>query len=140
MIKFSQILKEQTDNLLTRIVSIFERVLEKYSSFYEIKSVFEDGWCKVKFLKKGHKYGPMGAESSISFMIDGDKNLHLLDVYVPNDMKGKGYLTEVLSQVRGIKELSGKCRVHVGMNREGWKTILRRAGFEWIIPETDVVK
>jgi predicted deacylase len=141
MIKFSQILREQISDssLLNQIASIFETVLQKYSLIYETKRILAGDWCEIRFLKKNYEYGPDGGAGSISFKVDGDNNLHLVNAYVPNDIKGKGYLTEVLTQIRQLNGISGKCRIHVAVNREGWKTILRRAGFEFIVPETDKI-
>ena len=71
---------------------------------------------------------------SMSFKIDSEGTLHLADMYVPEELRNKGFLTDVLKKIRNIDGLNGNCRVHVAMN-PAWDKIISRAGFNRVKPE-----
>lgn len=83
-------------------------------------------WITLQFFNIDKNY----TEQTISIGLkNGD--LQLTDVYVPESLRGKGFLTNFLSKIRHVQGLTGNLRVNVGMNQQGWKTIVARSGFVW---------
>ena len=68
---------------------------------------------------------------SMSFKIDKEGTLHLADVYVPEELRNKGFLTAVLKKIRHLDGINGDCQVHVAMN-PSWEKIITRAGFKYV--------
>ena len=117
-------------NYIQTIVNIFQKHVD---GLYLLKLDQPSGkWNEILFMKNdGTK---SFCESSIAFQID-DNRLHLANVYVPESLRSKGYLTSVLKDIKhNIPSISSECVVHVAMHQEGWKKILERAGFTYKSP------
>lgn len=96
------------------------------SDQYEIKaSDAGGGWTTIEFHNKSSKY----IEATVNIKFDNDGDMFLNNVYIPESMRGKGYLTSVLKDIRELDGVSGVARVDVAVNVPGWEKILSRAGF-----------
>jgi hypothetical protein len=111
--------------LYDKIVDIFRDELKKRIDGYEVTGTPEGGkWMMVRFKSAKDR-------QSVSFAIDKGM-LELADVYVPEAIRNQGFMTSVLSRIRKLDGINGKCMVYVAMDQKGWKTIVSRAGFEWV--------
>ncbi len=105
--------------VLSDIVKIFDEVLKKYTDQYEVRPHYVDSdgvtiqfWRSAKHARADIQ---MPAQTlGVFLMLDhaGKYDLHLYNVYVPEVIRGKGYLTEVLTKVRKLPALSGWCKYY----------------------------
>jgi hypothetical protein len=135
--RFKQFLSE-SNALYSEIVGIFKDELDKRVKGYDTQAhddsrkvepqlVVQGKWVEVRFKDLTGKEAPQ----SISFRVK-DGQLDLANVYVPGSARSSGYMTDVLKRIRKLRGINGRCHVSVAMNKEGWKTILTRAGFEMV--------
>ena len=88
----------------------------------------------VESRKHGDWFEIIIGSQSMTVKVDADGTLHLANVYVPEELRGKGFLTDVLKKIRKLNGLNGNCRVHVAMN-PAWEKIIERSGFARVKPE-----
>jgi hypothetical protein len=110
------------NNEFDDIGRIFRAITTKFDPSFDLKIDRRDTFMTVYFLKNGL------SENTITLQLPGDGTLHIWDTYVPESLRGKGYLTTLLSKIRELPFLNGKARVHVAMN-DAWPKIIQRAGF-----------
>lgn len=124
------------DDILKKIVSICSEVITAKDSDYSVQDIVDDksykepverspGYVEVTMVKGDDR-------NSFTFKVTKDGTIGLYNMYLPSEFRGKGVLTEILTKIRKLPGLSGKCFVSVGMNQEGWKKIIARAGFEQV--------
>jgi hypothetical protein len=133
----SYLATEKLKPTLEKIVKIFKEKLPHYTDLYEVKPYFfGTNGVTIQFWRsekhpKSH-YGVPAQTASIKVEDhEGKFDLHLSDIYIPDEVRNKGYLTEALTEIRKIQEMSGRCKVHVAVN-PAWRKIIERAGFEWL--------
>lgn len=137
---FKQFLVENNvKSYLEKIVKIFDKVLEDMPAAetgdYEAKGHFfpmsksREGVTIQFWLIEKNRI----AQTATLWLEDHEDkfDLHLEDVYIPDDFKNRGYMTKVLTEIRKLPFISGRCKVHVAVN-PGWKKIIDRSGFEWL--------
>ncbi len=125
---------DERPRILAAIVEAFRSETARVSSDWAVTgSERSQDWVNVLFRRRDQEH----VDSTCTLEIkpsDEGFDLHLSDMYLPHALKGKGLLTAALSKIRQVPGLSGKCTVHVGMNVEGWKKIITRAGFVQVAP------
>lgn len=68
-------------------------------------------------------------------IMDGG-TLHIYDSYLPDQLTGKGIVTNALRNIRQLNGINGTAVVHVAVN-SGWPKILANAGFKQESPKID---
>lgn len=101
---------------------IFQSITTQFDPSFDLKIEKEGTFITVYFLKNGL------SENTITFQLPSDGTLHIWDTYVPESLRGKGFLTTLLSKIRELPFLNGRAKVHVAMN-DAWPKIMQRAGF-----------
>lgn len=71
-------------------------------------------------------------KNSVQFNIEPSGRLTLHNIHLPQDLRGKGWMTKVLKSIRELPGLNGECHVALAINWHGWRTILQRAGFSMV--------
>jgi hypothetical protein len=127
--------KSKESKIFQEIEQIFKTELKKVSSEHEIKVKQEGNWITLMFWLTDKNY----SDQSLNLTVK-DGTLELSDVYIPATLRNKGFLTTVLTKIRKVTGLNGKLKIHVGMNQEGWKKIVKSSGFEWVNGETDAAE
>lgn len=114
--------------VVSDILSDIEKIAKsEITGDHEARFDKEGSWLTIKFWNKKKDY----SEQSMNVGVK-DGVLQLSDVYIPDSLRGKGFLTKFLAKIKDVEGLNGQCKVHVAMNQAGWKTIISRAGLEWI--------
>lgn len=116
---------------VTKIARVVSSVLPKFSNDYTVKPVIQDSkygvYLEIHFMRADPKYAGWAAAQTFSWKVH-EGTLYISDTYVPEEMRGKGFLGACLSKIRQIPELNGTAVVHVAVN-QAWPKILQRAGF-----------
>lgn len=129
--KLFEIANSETRSILTKIVDINKKVMKDNDWPGTVDGEFENNGVRVDFKN------PPEARTSCAYTLrpgDCGFDLNLWDMYLPESLRSKGVLTKILSDIQKLQGLSGNCAVHVGINVEGWKKIIERAGFKQIKP------
>ena len=71
-------------------------------------------------------------KNSMQFNVEPDGLLTLHNLRLPSSLRKKGVVTNALREIRKLPGLNGYCHVAFALDREGWKTILQRAGFNMV--------
>jgi hypothetical protein len=131
------LIESDVKDSLSNITKVFGEVLKKYTDRYEVKPhYFGNNGVTVQFWRSSkHEHGDYQVPAE-TLQVELEPyemkyDLHLSDVYVPEEIRNKGYLTDALKEVRKLKTMSGRCKVHVAVNI-AWKKIIERSGFEWL--------
>ena len=114
-------------------VKSIHSIFEKHLSDYKIEMEQGAGWQNMLIKKKNGDY-----DSSIAYKLTDTESgfdLRLADVYIPKEIRGKGVLTGLLSDIRKLPHMSGNLTVEVAKDQAGWKTITARSGFNWVPPK-----
>lgn len=117
---------------LVEVGCVFVDEIPKYSNIYRGYMQRDD----IRLIIKFYNLTNSRFEYCVSFFLTeigtGHCDLYLDNVYIPVEIRGKGYVTGCLTKIRDLPFMSGRCQVMVPMDVEGWKTIIDRAGFRWI--------
>ena len=93
---------------------------------YEIKSAdIGQGWIQIRFKNRESGF----VEQSVNIKIDSAGDVYFNDVYIPESMRGKGYMPKVLKGLRELPGMSGIVVVDVPLNPHSWDAALSHAGF-----------